>query len=156
MRAASHEVTLRQPTAGGALSPFAASLECCVSFTAYSIPARCYLGVVGRSRSYSERLFCVRRTPRACHGACCRLRPRQAPRQSRGLLALLDARTRPLRSKRNSHRKSLDSRKRFSGEFAHAGRLTRHSDGFIRIPLRESASHSTSLASELQSERSNG
>ena len=30
MRAASHEVTLRQPTAGGAMSPFAASLEFCV------------------------------------------------------------------------------------------------------------------------------
>ena len=30
MRAASHEVTLRQPTAGGALSSLAASLDCCV------------------------------------------------------------------------------------------------------------------------------
>ena len=38
--------------------------------------------------SYSERLFFVRRTPRACHGACDRLRPRQAPRQSRGLLGV--------------------------------------------------------------------
>ena len=156
MRAALTRASSGQPTAGGALSSFAASLECCASFTARSIPARRSLGIVGCSQSYSERLFFVRRTPRACHGGCDHLRPRQPPRQSRGLLGLLDARTRPLRSKRNGPRKPLDNRKRFSGEFGHAGRLTRHSDGSIRILLRESALPSTSLASELQSERING
>ena len=40
-----------------------------------SIPARRSLGIVGYSQSYSERLFFVRRTPRACHGGCARLRP---------------------------------------------------------------------------------
>ena len=75
MRAASHELALRQPTAGGALSPLAASLECCLSYHARSIPARRSLGIVSCSQSYSERPFFVRRTPRACHGACNRLRP---------------------------------------------------------------------------------
>ena len=141
----------------GALCPCAASLECCLSFAARSIPARCHLGIARHQPSYSERLFFARRTPRACHGACDHLRPPQAPRQSRGLLAFFDARTRLLRSKRRSgHRMRLDNRKNFGREFGHARRLLRHSDGSIRILLRESALHSTSLASELQSERSNG
>ena len=59
----------------GALCPCAASLECCLSFAARSIPARCHLGIARHQPSYSERLFFVRRTPRACHGACARLRP---------------------------------------------------------------------------------
>ena len=89
MRAASHEVTLRQPTAGGALSPFAASLEFCLCPTARRIPARRSLGAIPHTYGLtSERLSFVRRTPRACHGACDRLRPRQAPRQSRGLLGV--------------------------------------------------------------------
>ena len=101
--------------------------------------------------------FFVRRTPRACHGACDHLRPRQAPRQSRGLLGGSNARTRLLRSKRRSgHRKRLDNRRHFSGEFGHARRLLRYSNGFFRILRHASALHSTSLASELQSERSNG
>ena len=58
---------------------------------------------------------------------------------------------RSLRSKRRSgHRKLLDNRRNFSGEFSHARRLTRQSDGFIRTLLHESALHSTSLASEFQ------
>ena len=102
----------------------------------------------------SVRFFFGRRTPRACHGACDHLRPRQAPRQSRGLLGLLDARTRNLRSKRRSgHRKRLDNRKTFSGEFGHAKRLLRHSDSFLRILRHESALLSASFASELQQER---
>ena len=77
--------------------------------------------------------------------------PRQASRQSRGLLALLDARTRHLRSKRRGgHRKRLDNRKHFCGEFSHARRLLRHSNGSFRILRHESALHSTSLASEFQ------
>ena len=83
--------------------------------------------------------------------------PRQAPRQSRGLLGLHDARTRHLRSKRRSgHRKRLDNRKSFSAEFRHARRFLRDADSFIRILRHESALHSTSLASELESKRSNG
>ena len=126
MRAASHELALRQPTAGGALSSFAASLEFCLCPTARRIPARRSLGAIPHTYGLtSERLSFVRRTPRACHGACDRLRPRQAPRQSRGLLGVSDARTRHLRSKRSSgHRKRLDNRKHFGREFSHASRLT--------------------------------
>ena len=65
--------------------------------------------------------FSVRRTSRACHGACEPPSPRQAPRQSRGLLALLDARTRFLRSKRRSgQRKRLDIRTDYESVFRHA------------------------------------
>ena len=77
--------------------------------------------------------------------------PRQAPRQSRGLLALLDARTRTLRSKRRSgHRKSLNNRKHFGGKFIYARQPTRQPNGSIWILRHESALHSTSLASEFQ------
>ena len=155
MRVASHEVTLRQPTAGGALSSFAASLEFCLCPTARRIPARRSLGAIPHTYGLtSERLSFVRRTPRACHGACDHLRPRQAPRQSRGLLAFFDARTRLLRSKRRSgHRMRLDNRKSFSEEFCHARRLLRHSDGSFRNFRHESALLSTTFASELEQER---
>ena len=106
---------------------------------------------------YALRRFSVRRTPRACRGACDRLRPRQAPRQSRGLLALFDARTRPLRSKRGSgQRMRLDNPRSFCGEFSHARRLLRYAGGFFRILRHDSPLHSTSPASELQSQRNNG
>ena len=71
------------------MSPLAASLEFCLCPTARRIPARRSLGAIPHTYGLtSERLSFVRRTPRACHGACDRLRPRQAPRQSRGLLGV--------------------------------------------------------------------
>ena len=74
--------------------------------------------------THALRRFFVRRTPRACHGGCEPPSPTQPPRQSRGLLALLDARTRHRRSKtRSGHRMPLDNQKSFGGEFSHARRL---------------------------------
>ena len=154
MRAASHEFGLRQPTAGGALSPLAASLEFCLCPTARRIPARRSLGALAQTyRLTSERLSYVRRTPRAYHGACDRLRPGRL-RASHAVCLVFPRSHRSLRSKRSSgHRRRLDNRKRFSGEFCHARRLTRHLDNFIRISRHESALHSTSRASELEQER---
>ena len=89
-----------------------------------------------RSAIFALCRFSVRRTPRACHAVCLRsttLEPRH------------------LRSKRRSgHRRHLDNRRHFCGEFGHARRLLRHSSGSIRILLRASPLHSTSLASEFQ------
>ena len=99
------------------MSPFAASLEFCVCPMARSIPARRSLGAMTQTyRLTSERLSCVRRTPRACHGACNRLRPRQAPRQSRGLLGVSHAPTALCARKEAADIESFSTTGRISAE----------------------------------------
>ena len=73
MRAASHEVTLRQPTAQElyAHAPPRSSVALAIRLAAFQ-PGTVSASFVTVS---SERLFFVRRTPRACHGACDHLRP---------------------------------------------------------------------------------
>ena len=99
------------------MCPFAASLEFCVCPMARSIPARRSLGAMTQTyRLTSERLSCVRRTPRACHGACNRLRPRQAPRQSRGLLGVSHAPTALCARKEAADIESFSTTGRISAE----------------------------------------
>ena len=68
--------------------------------------------------------------------------PRQAPRQSRGLLALPDARTCSLRSKKSSgHRKSLDSRTDYGSAFSHERRLPCYRVGSLCVTCSDLLRH---------------
>ena len=74
MRAASHEFALRQPTAQQSfvsVAPPRSSFAIALWLAAFQPGAS--LGQI--SYFSSARLFCVRRTPRDCHGACDHLRP---------------------------------------------------------------------------------
>ena len=104
----------------------------------------------------SLRGFSVRRTPRACHGGCDRLRPGSLRAShavclaSRTLGPVICAR------KEDADIESLSTTGKILAEsLVMQGDRLFDSDG-SRILLHESALHSTSLASELQSERSNG
>ena len=69
--------------------------------------------------------------------------PRQPPRQSRGLLALLDGRTRSLRSKRRiGKRKSLDNRNKQDTSSFHAAHHDSRTKTFTQRVCPEFAAHS--------------
>ena len=94
--------------------------------------------------------FSVRRTPRACHGACNRLRPGRLRASHAVCLRYSTLEPAICARKEGTDIESVSTTKSVLAESLVMQRTLFDSDSSNRILLHESALHSTSLASEFQ------
>ena len=120
--------------------------ECVVASREFSVRSRVSFSSVAESSGG----FCVRRTPRACHGGCDRLRPGSLRASHAVCLAARTLEPVFCARKEGADIESASTTASIFEESLVMQRDLSDSRSFIRILRHEPALHSTSLASEFQ------